>query len=468
QLWNVRARARPDVFFLGNRDAGPDANLLGCHTRRRDEPPVARFPPGFAGKLRTKAGCRPDAAARRMASAHDPVFAGRAPLGGPGYVRAGPAALFETAARLPARRRQLHHLGLPHRRRLGRIHWRQPGGSLRRTPHHSPVDDRLSALLAAIHLHDRPVLDCGADPGRADPAVYDSDQCHDGSGTGSRERRDGFRPDDGRCLGIGRHRLHPPHRLDFRPLLHADRFHRSGDCAADRIPAGPEASEMSSARKAVCLLSGGLDSATCLALARRNGFDCYALSFDYGQRHRVELEAAGRVAPSLGASQHRTLVFGLRQFGHSALTADVAVPKGRSADEMGAGIPITYVPARNTIFLSFALAWAEVLEAADVFIGVNALDYSGYPDCRPEYIDAFECLANLATKSRVKSNRRLKIHTPLIYMTKADIIRTGLSLGVDYSMTMSCYDPSEDGKACGRCDACLLRAKGFAELGIKE
>jgi len=180
---------------------------------------------------------------------------------------------------------------------------------------------------------------------------------------------------------------------------------------------------MNSASKAVCLLSGGLDSATCLALARREGFDCYALSFDYGQRHRVELESAARVAASLGASQHRTLRFDLRQFGASALTAHVAVPKGRSANEMTAEIPITYVPARNTIFLSFALAWAEVIEAADIFIGVNALDYSGYPDCRPEYIEAFERMANLATKSAVEGRVRVTLHTPLIRLTKAEIVK---------------------------------------------
>src|SRR6267142_2217209 len=220
-------------------------------------------------------------------------------------------------------------------------------------------------------------------------------------------------------------------------------------------------------KPAVCLLSGGLDSATCLAFARREGFECYALSFDYGQRHRVELEAAARVAASLGASQHRTLLFDLRQFGHSALTADVAVPKGRSADEMSAAIPITYVPARNTIFLSFALAWAEVLEAADIFIGVNVLDASGYPDCRAEYIAAYERMANLATKAGVEG-KGMTIHTPLIEMTKAEIIRIGRALGVDYSITSSCYEPSDKGEACGMCDACLLRLKGFRESGVSD
>jgi 7-cyano-7-deazaguanine synthase len=225
---------------------------------------------------------------------------------------------------------------------------------------------------------------------------------------------------------------------------------------------------MNSASKAVCLLSGGLDSATCLALARREGFDCYALSFDYGQRHRVELESAARVAASLGASQHRTLRFDLRQFGASALTADVAVPKGRSANEMTAEIPITYVPARNTIFLSFALAWAEVIEAADIFIGVNALDYSGYPDCRPEYIEAFERMANLATKSAVEGRVRVTLHTPLIRMTKAEIVKLATKLGLDFRLTHSCYDPDSSGRPCGACDSCLLRRKGFEEAGVAD
>ena len=225
---------------------------------------------------------------------------------------------------------------------------------------------------------------------------------------------------------------------------------------------------MSSVRKAVCLLSGGLDSATCLALARRDGFDCYALSFDYGQRHRVELEAATRVAASLGASRHRTLVFDLRQFGHSALTADVAVPKGRSADEMSAEIPITYVPARNTIFLSFALAWAEVLEAADIFIGVNVLDYSGYPDCRPEYIEAFERMANLATKSAVEGRTRVTLHAPLIRLTKAGIVKLAAELGLDFRLTHSCYDPDPSDRPCGACDSCILRRKGFEEAGVVD
>ncbi len=220
--------------------------------------------------------------------------------------------------------------------------------------------------------------------------------------------------------------------------------------------------------RAVCLLSGGLDSSTCLALARRDGFECYALSFDYGQRHRVELKAAARVAASLGAAEHVVAKIDLRRFGGSALTADVAVPKARSAAEMEHGIPITYVPARNTIFLSFALAWAEVLEAADIYIGVNALDYSGYPDCRPEYIEAFERMANLATKAGVEGRTSLRIHTPLIAMTKAQIVRQGRALGLDFSLTHSCYDPGPGGEPCGECDSCLLRRKGFEEAGIED
>jgi 7-cyano-7-deazaguanine synthase len=221
-------------------------------------------------------------------------------------------------------------------------------------------------------------------------------------------------------------------------------------------------------RKAVVLLSGGLDSATVLAIARQDGYEPYALSFDYGQRHRHELEAAVRVARHLGAAAHRTIRFDLRTFGGSALTDDIAVPKGRAASEMSAEIPVTYVPARNTIFLSFALAWAEVLESADIFIGVNALDYSGYPDCRPEFIEAFERMANLATKAGAGGRLKLTLHTPLIRMTKGEIIRAGLRLGVDYSMTSSCYDPAPDGRPCGQCDSCLLRAKGFAEAGAVD
>ena len=220
--------------------------------------------------------------------------------------------------------------------------------------------------------------------------------------------------------------------------------------------------------RAVCLLSGGLDSSTCLALARREGYECYALSFDYGQRHRVELGAAARVAKALGAREQRTAVIDLRAFGGSALTAEIAVPKHGSAAEIGEGIPITYVPARNTIFLSYALAWAEVLEASDIFIGVNALDYSGYPDCRPEFIHAFETMANLATKSGVEGRTRVEIHTPLIALSKADIVRLAAELGLDFGLTHSCYDPDAQGRPCGECDSCLLRAKGFAEAGIKD
>ena len=220
--------------------------------------------------------------------------------------------------------------------------------------------------------------------------------------------------------------------------------------------------------KAVCLLSGGLDSSTCLAYALQENYQCYALTFDYGQRHGVEVKAAARVAAALGAKQHRIVEVDLRAFGGSALTADIPVPKHRSSSEMGHGIPITYVPARNTIFLSFALAWAEVLEASDIFIGVNAIDYSGYPDCRPEYIEAFERMANLATKAGVEGRTGVKIHTPLIRLNKAEIVNLGASLGLDFSLTHSCYDPSEEGRSCGACDSCLLRRKGFAEAGIED
>jgi 7-cyano-7-deazaguanine synthase len=223
-----------------------------------------------------------------------------------------------------------------------------------------------------------------------------------------------------------------------------------------------------SVSKAVCLLSGGLDSATCLAYARRKGYECYALSFDYGQRHRVELEAAARVAACLGAARHVVAKISLDAFGGSALTSDTPVPKGRLLAEMGHGIPVTYVPARNTIFLSFALAWAEVLESADIFIGVNALDYSGYPDCRPEFIEAYQRMANLATKAGVEGRTRLTIHTPLIQLSKARIVKLGRELGVPFGLTHSCYDPLPGGGACGQCDACLLRRKGFEEAGIED
>jgi len=215
-------------------------------------------------------------------------------------------------------------------------------------------------------------------------------------------------------------------------------------------------------------LSGGLDSATVLAIARSQGYELYALSFSYGQRHIYELEAASRVAARIGVVQHRTAAIDLRIFGGSALTDEIDVPKGRTAGEMSHGIPITYVPARNTIFLSFALAWAEVLGSSDIFIGVNALDYSGYPDCRPEFIEAFEKMANLATKAGVEDRQALKIHTPLIAMTKAEIIAKGIELGVDFALTSSCYDPSPNGEPCGQCDSCLLRQKGFRENGIED
>jgi len=219
---------------------------------------------------------------------------------------------------------------------------------------------------------------------------------------------------------------------------------------------------------AVILLSGGIDSTTVLAIAKTEGFTPYALSFKYGQRHVAELDAARKIATKYGAVQHIVAEIDLRVFGGSALTDNIEVPKDRSLNEMGEGIPITYVPARNTVFLSFALAWAEVLPAEDIFIGVNALDYSGYPDCRPEYIDAYENMANLATKSGVEGSQRLKIHTPLIDMTKADIVRRGHELGIDYGDTLSCYDPGINGEACGACDSCLLRKKGFLESGLAD
>lgn len=221
-------------------------------------------------------------------------------------------------------------------------------------------------------------------------------------------------------------------------------------------------------KKAVLLLSGGLDSATAGAIAKADGFEVYALSFRYGQRHAVELEAAARVAKHLQVAVHRIADIDLRLFGGSALTDDIAVPKSRSDEQIGQGIPITYVPARNTIFLSFALAWAEVLKAYDIFIGVNALDYSGYPDCRPDFIRAYETMANLATAYGVEGGQRIRIHTPLIDWKKSDIIQKGLELGVDYGLTISCYDPAPDGTVCGQCDSCHLRAKGFAEAGVTD
>ena len=221
-------------------------------------------------------------------------------------------------------------------------------------------------------------------------------------------------------------------------------------------------------KKAVVLSSGGLDSTTVMAIAKDQGYTIFSLSFDYGQRHRFELEAARTVAHRLGAFQHLIFPLDLSLFGGSALTSDMDVPKGRDSDMMAHGIPVTYVPARNTIFLSIALAWAEVVQAGHIYIGVNAVDYSGYPDCRPEYIAAFESMANLATKAAVEATLSVKIHTPLIHLTKSQIIRTGMDLGVDYSLTHSCYDPSPEGKACGQCDSCFLRRKGFLDAGVTD
>lgn len=220
--------------------------------------------------------------------------------------------------------------------------------------------------------------------------------------------------------------------------------------------------------RAVVLLSGGLDSTTALAVARSRGFECYALSVDYGQRHRVELDRAAAVAKALGAVEHRVVTLDLRSIGGSALTSEIAVPKDRSADDMGHGVPVTYVPARNTILLGLALGYAEVVGSFDLFIGANVLDYSGYPDCRPEFLTAFEGLANLATKAGVEGAGKFRVHSPLLKLTKAEIIREGTKLGVDYALTLSCYDPDATGRACGRCDSCLLRKKGFDEAGVAD
>jgi 7-cyano-7-deazaguanine synthase len=226
--------------------------------------------------------------------------------------------------------------------------------------------------------------------------------------------------------------------------------------------------ETAKKRRAVVLLSGGLDSTTTLAIAQSQGYELYALTFRYGQRHEAEIEAARRIAALFGVAQHVVTEINLRAFGGSALTSDIEVPKGRAPAEMSEGIPVTYVPARNTIFLSFALAWAEVLGTTDIFIGVNALDYSGYPDCRPEYIAAFQRMADLATKAGSEGQQKLIIHTPLISLTKAQIVQKGIELGVDYSLTVTCYDPATDGAACGECDACQLRLKGFTENGWRD
>ena len=221
-------------------------------------------------------------------------------------------------------------------------------------------------------------------------------------------------------------------------------------------------------KRAVALASGGLDSSTMIALAMKQGFEVHALSFDYGQRHRCELEAARRVMQSLGIAHHMIAIIDLRMFGGSALTADIDVPKSRESHRISSEIPVTYVPARNTIFLSFALGWCEVLKAQDIFIGVNAIDYSGYPDCRPQFLQAFEGLANLATKAGVEGTARYRIHAPLLHMSKAQIIRAGVEAGVDFSLTHSCYDPSPQGLACGACDSCVLRRRGFEEAGIPD
>ena len=221
-------------------------------------------------------------------------------------------------------------------------------------------------------------------------------------------------------------------------------------------------------KKAVVLLSGGLDSTTILAMARDEGYETYTMSFRYGQRHEIELRCAKNVATALGVQQHTVVDIDLRTFGGSALTADIEVPKDRSDAEMEAGIPITYVPARNTIFLSYALAWAEVLDSDTIFIGVNAIDYSGYPDCRPEYIAAYQAMANLATQAGVEGKTELRIRAPLIDKTKAEIIRIGTALGVDYSLTLSCYDPDAEGRACGGCDSCLLRKRGFKDAKVPD
>jgi len=225
---------------------------------------------------------------------------------------------------------------------------------------------------------------------------------------------------------------------------------------------------MNHVKKAVVLLSGGIDSTTAMAIARHEGFEIYSLSFSYGQRHAFELTAAQKVANAIGVAEHLVINVDIEKIGGSSLTDDIDVPKDRDEISMSLEIPVTYVPARNTIFLSYALAWAEVLESSDIFIGVNAIDYSGYPDCRPEYTEAFERMANLATKAGVEGITKIRIRTPLIHLTKAQIIKKGVELGIDYSLTHSCYDPSSQGLACGRCDSCFLRKKGFKEAGIPD
>ncbi len=225
---------------------------------------------------------------------------------------------------------------------------------------------------------------------------------------------------------------------------------------------------MTDSKKAVVLSSGGLDSTTVMAIAKDEGYSIYSLSFNYGQRHSFELESARKVSVFFKAEEHMIIDIDMRKIGGSSLTSDIEVPKERQENEIASGIPVTYVPARNTIFLSYALAWAEVLGCGDIFIGVNAVDYSGYPDCRPEYIEAFEKMANLATRAGVEGTTKLKVHTPLIHMTKAEIIKCGTDLGVDYGITHSCYDPTPEGYACGTCDSCIFRKKGFIESGIPD
>ncbi len=295
------------------------------------------------------------------------------------------------------------------------------------------------------------VGDCEPYRRRVDPALHNSRECRCGPRPCAAKRRNGLGAYDGLRLGHGGAALHSSDRLDLRPDLASCRALVTAHLARRRLFSDPFAAAGDGpVRKAVCLLSGGLDSATSLACARRAGFRTYALSFNYGQRHQVEIEAARRVAASLGAEEHKVATIDLRLFGGSALTAEIEVPKGRDTSSMAEGIPITYVPARNTIFLSFALAYAEVLGSTDVYLGVNAIDYSGYPDCRPEYVAAFQRVADLATRAGVEGGARFQIHTPLIALSKAEIIRLGTGLGVDFALTHSCYDPPSPGISCGR------------------